>query len=94
MQKNYWLSWNKKDPYSNKNYVWYYLGKDGAMYAAQWLKDLSDNKWYYFDGNGIMVRNLLVPYNGGYSAIGGDGACVLNGTANVNVKVKDWLVQF
>ena len=93
MQKNYWLSWNKQDPYSNKNYVWYYLGEDGAMYAGQWLHDSSDNKWYFFDEHGIMARNALIPYNGGYCAVGGDGGCVLDGTANVNVKVKGWYVQ-
>lgn len=50
MVTNQWLKVSSQDGYGG--YEWYYFGDSGKAVMDTWSK--IDNKWYYFDANGIM----------------------------------------
>jgi N-acetylmuramoyl-L-alanine amidase len=52
----------------------FYLGDTGLPVRNDWLKD--QNKWYWFDGAGMMATSTWYQYKGGWYYLGSDGAMV------------------
>ena len=47
-----WMKLPERGGNSSDEYVWYYFGSTGKMVTDTWKK--IDEKWYYFDDNGVM----------------------------------------
>ncbi len=52
----------------------FYLGDTGLPIRNNWLQD--QDKWYWFDGAGVMVTSTWYQYKGGWYYLGSDGAMV------------------
>ncbi|KAK9679503.1 Choline-binding repeat [Popillia japonica] len=65
----------KKSGWYEENGGWrFYLGDTGAYVANNWYQD--NDKWYWFDGSGMMVSNIWYKYNSDWYYLGSDGAMV------------------
>ena len=51
----------------------FYLGNTGEPIRNAWYQDTNE-KWYWFDGSGIMVTNTWYKYNEAWYYLGPDGA--------------------
>ena len=54
----------------------YYNGDTGLYVCNDWVQDLEDGKWYWFDGDGKMIRNTWYEYKDKWYRLGSDGAMV------------------
>lgn len=51
----------------------FYLGDTGQCIKNAWYQDV-DQKWYWFDGAGLMVHDTWYQYQGSWFYMGSDGA--------------------
>lgn len=66
----------KKSGWSQEEGGWkYYLGNSGEPVRNAWYQD-QDEKWYWFDGSGLMVADKWYFYDGSWYYLGNDGAMV------------------
>lgn len=65
----------KKSRWVQEDGGWrFYLGDTGLPVRNDWLQD--QNKWYWFDGAGMMATSTWYQYKGGWYYLGSDGAMV------------------
>ena len=65
----------KKSGWMEENGGWrFYLGDTGNYVSNNWYKD--KDKWYWFNGDGIMVSDTWYQYKGDWYYLGTDGAMV------------------
>lgn len=63
----------KTSGWSEEDGGWrYYNGDTGLPVRNDWIQ--VDNKWFWFNGNGIMVTNTWYQYNEAWYYLGPDGA--------------------
>lgn len=66
----------KKSGWLQEDGGWrFYNGDTGLPIRNDWLHD-TDEKWYWFNGAGIMITNTWYQYNGDWYYLGADGAMV------------------
>ena len=67
----------KKSGWVQNSSSWsYYNGDTGLPVRNDWVQ--VKNKWYWFDGAGIMVTNIWYQYKGGWYFLGADGAMCIS----------------
>ncbi|SET80256.1 N-acetyl-anhydromuramyl-L-alanine amidase AmpD [Lacrimispora sphenoides] len=65
----------KKSRWIHEDNGWrFYLGDTGLPIRNDWLQD--QDKWYWFDGAGMMATSTWYQYKGGWYYLGSDGAMV------------------
>lgn len=65
----------KKSGWHQEDSGWrYYNGDTGRAVRNDWVQD--QDKWYWFDGAGLMVTNVWYKYKGDWYYLGHDGAMV------------------
>lgn len=74
----------KKSGWKEEDGGWrFYNGDTGECVLNDWHHDLEKDLWYWFDGAGIMVKNVWYQYNGGWYYLGADGA-MLKGLQDIS----------
>ncbi|MGL5434879.1 MAG: hypothetical protein ACRDBO_05680, partial [Lachnospiraceae bacterium] len=67
----------KKSGWYEENSGWrYYNGDTGDCVCNNWVQDKDDDKWYWFDGAGMMVTNVWYMHREHWYYLGSDGAMV------------------
>lgn len=70
------VSAEKKSGWYGEDGGWrYYNGDTGECVRNNWAED-TDGKWYWFDGAGMMVRNVWYMHKNHWYYLGSDGAMV------------------
>lgn len=69
--------------------TWMYQKDQGQMAAGEWVQD-TDQRWYYFDQNGRMLRNSMTP--DGY-VLGADGAYIPGMGQDQDSALSPWAYQ-
>ena len=71
----------------NAEQKWEYYDENEKLVKSQWIEE--EGKYYYVDGNGVMVRNTSVAVDKVYYAFGEDGHLLTGGWVSVTEPPKD-----
>lgn len=65
----------KKSGWKEEDGGWrFYNGDTGECVRNAWHEDKEKNRWYWFDGAGMMVTNIWYKYDSAWYYLGTDGA--------------------